>query len=175
MKKGWIILTNVLLSVLILVLVAIHTGMERRAIQQSQVTAFEDMTVAMEQVAANYLEGEQRICDTWAANINANDYTIEEAAAFVRASHIIQNRMAHLIFTDDSSYSGLSTVGKVKAPDNYEVSYANFDVIEEIFQQERIIDQDISITRAYTNPINGAQSIAFFDRVYLAGERRGSL
>lgn len=126
MKKRWIVFTNVVIGVLIVLIVAAHTSRATSRTQQSRIAAFETMTVAMERVAANYLEGEQHICDTWAANINAHSYTIEEAAAFVRSSHIIANRMAHIIYTDDGSLSGLSTVGRVKDPENYQVSYAGF-------------------------------------------------
>ncbi len=48
---------------------------------------FVNTTVAMERVTENYLEGEQSICNNWAHYINSSDMTLEEAAAYVRATH----------------------------------------------------------------------------------------
>ena len=57
MKRIGIVLTNVLIMIGILLFVALYVGKEQRKLTAAQVAAFEDMTVAMERVTANYLEG----------------------------------------------------------------------------------------------------------------------
>ncbi|MCR5847267.1 MAG: hypothetical protein K6G75_04040 [Lachnospiraceae bacterium] len=78
-------------------------------------------TVTMEQVTENYLEGEQRICDVWARYINNKTMTMEEAAEYIRSSHVLSNTSGHLIFAD--TLTGLSTRPKQGTDTDYDVSY----------------------------------------------------
>ena len=47
---------------------------------------FMNMSIGMEQVTTNYLEGEQRLCDSWAACINSRKMNMAEAIRSVEDS-----------------------------------------------------------------------------------------
>ena len=107
MRKIFISIVNVIIMVAILVFVVLYSGYTSRESYRRQIEHFENTTVTMEQVTGNYLEGEQRVCDVWARYINNNVMTMEEAAEYIRSSHVLANTSAHLIFTD--TFTGLST------------------------------------------------------------------
>ena len=178
LNKRWIILVNVVIILGILAFVFQYARRESLETAQAQIRAFEDTTADMEQVTVNYLEGEQRICDVWAHYINAKGMTMEEATAFVATSHVLPDTSAHLLYYDDGSFSGLAT--RPLTPDGAfpTVSYAILNLFPE---PERVTPpgQGVGVTRAYTNPVNGVQSLAFCNRVTLldpdTGAARGAL
>ena len=90
----------------------------------------------MERVTENYLEGEQRICDVWARYINSRNMTIEEAAAYIRDSHVLANTSAHLIFKD--TLTGLSTRPKQGTTDDYGASYERVGLLDHMEWEEEI-------------------------------------
>ena len=164
MRKTVIIIVNVVIMVAMLIFVVLYSGSESRHSYQRQIEHFEDTTVTMEHVTENYLEGEQRICDIWARYINTKAMTMEEAAEYIRASHVLENSSAHLISLD--SLTGISTRPKQGTDDDYAVSYKKIGLLEETDWIDEI-GKSINITRAYTNPMNGEQSLAFCDLVEL--------
>ena len=170
MKRFRIVLINLLIVLGILTFLMRYVTSEGAELTAAQITAFEDMTVAMERVTANYLVGEQRICDVWARYINSVGMTLEEAAAFIRVSHVLPTVSAHLLTEEDGVLQGLSTRPRAGTEDDYAVSYVNIDISRNL---ERIggIGEGINITRAYTNPISGTQSIAFCNRIRLLDEK----
>ena len=111
-------MANVALVVAILVFVTLYSNREKKENYEHQVEHFVDTTIAMERVTENYLEGEQGICDNWAQYINNRDLTLEEAAAYVRATHALATTSAHLI--DADTLKGYSTHGDQHYPDLYE-------------------------------------------------------
>ena len=169
MKRYRVALINVLIMLGILTFLTRYAASERTKITNSQIAAFENMTVAMERVTANYLEGEQRICDVWARYIDENAMTLEEAAAFVRTSHVISNTSAHVLMETDGVMQGLSTRPRAGTADDYSVSYASVDIFRNADSLGEI-GSGINITRAYTNPASGTQSIAFCNRIHLVLE-----
>ena len=164
MKKSWIIIVNVVIMIAILTFVVLYSGFESRETYQRQIEHFENTTITMEYVTENYLEGEQRICDVWARYINSKTMSMEEAADFIRISHVLPNASAHLIYSD--TLTGLSTRARQGTADDYTVSYERLDLLIDI-DWISDIGESINISRAYTNPINGEQSIAFCNRVLL--------
>ncbi len=173
MKKAFIIIVNAIIIAAILLYVVLYSRFENRDSYRRQVEHFEDTTVTMEQVTENYLEGEQRICDVWAHYINSSSMTMEEAAAYVRTSHVLENTSAHLVSLD--TLTGLSTRPKQGTTDDYAVSYERIALLEDVSWINEI-GQSINITRAYTNPMNGEQSLAFCNRITLydpSGETSG--
>jgi signal transduction histidine kinase/DNA-binding response OmpR family regulator len=118
----------------------------------------------MEHVTENYFEGEQRICDVWARYINNKSMTMEEATDYIRTSHVLANTSAHLISLD--TLTGLSTRPKQGTDDDYSVSYKQINLLENVNWNDKI-GESINVSRAYTNPMNGEQSLAFFDKVTL--------
>jgi len=164
MKKIYIIIVNVIIMAAILIFVVLYSRFESRDSYRRQIEHFEDITVTMEHVTENYLEGEQGICDVWARYINSKAMTMEEAADYIRVSHVLENASAHLISLD--TLTGLSTRPKQGTADDYAVSYTRIDLLENVDWIDEI-GKSINITRAYTNPMNGEQSLAFCNRVAL--------
>ena len=164
MKKLSIIIVNVIIMAAIVLFVVLYSGSESRDAYQRQIGNFENTTVTMEQVTENYLEGEQRICDVWAQYINNNTMTMEEAADYIRSSHVLENTSAHLIFPD--TLTGLSTRPKQGTTDDYAVSYERVGLLDDVSWIDEI-GKSTNVTRAYTNPMNGEQSLAFCNFVTL--------
>ena len=156
MKKSFIIFVNVIIIAAILIFVVLYSRYEIQDSYRRQVENFENTTVTMEQVTENYLEGEQRICDVWAQYINSASISMEEAAAYVRSSHVLENTSAHLIFVD------------------YAVSYERLNVLRDVDWIDDI-GSSINITRAYTNPMNGEQSLAFCNKISVYDSEGGSI
>ena len=169
MKKNIIIIVNVVIMAAILVFVVLYSRYENRESFRRQVEHFENTTVTMENVTKNYLEGEQGICDVWARYIDSKTLTMEEAIDSIRTLHVMENASAHLIFLD--TLTGLSTRPKQGSINNYTVSYERIALLEDADWVNEIGDS-INITRAYTNPMNGEQSLAFCNRVTLYDPER---
>ncbi len=170
MKKTLVIIFNVVIMVVMLMFVVFYSRFEIKDSYQRQIENFEDTTVTMERVTENYLEGEQRICDVWAQYINSQNMTIEEAAEFIRSSHVLGNTSGHLIFED--TLSGLSTRPKLGTTTDYEVSYERLDFLDDVAWIGEIGESN-NITRAYTNPMNGEQSMAFCNIITLYDSESG--
>ena len=162
--KKIVIITNVILIAAILTFVVLFSQFENREFIQRQTDHFENTTVSLEQVTVNYLEGEQRICDVWARYINSSPMTMKEAADYIRASHVLANTSAHLVSLD--TQAGLSTRPKQGTTDDYEISYKRVGLLDDVSWIDGI-GEAINITRAYTNPMNGEQSLAFCNRITL--------
>ena len=159
MKKNLMILGNTLIVFLILFLIALYIRIEQKNNLSSQTEAFGNMTVAMENMTTNYLVGEQQVCNSWANYINSKAMTADEAIAFVRDSISTPDVMAHILFTDDQELTGLSTAAKSSGGDDYSVSYRNISAFSSGFYE--FLGNSVNVTRAYTNPVNAIQSIAF--------------
>ena len=162
--KKIVIIVNAIIMTAILIFVVLYSGFESRDIYLRQIEHFENMTVSMERVTHNYLEGEQRVCDVWARYINNSSMTMDEAVDFIRDSHVLENTSAHLISLD--TLTGLSTRTKQGTEDDFVVSYERIALSEDM---NWIVDigKAINVSRAYTNPMNGEQSLAFCNRVML--------
>ncbi|WP_034451101.1 response regulator [Butyrivibrio sp. AE2032] len=171
LKKYLVVIVNVIIMAGILVFVVLYSRFENRDSYRRQIAHFEDTTVTMEQVTANYLEGEQRICDVWAQYINGKSMTLEEAADYIRASHVLNNTSAHIILLD--TLTGLSTRPRLGTSDDFAVSYERLNLLNDVKWISEIGDS-INITRAYTNPMNGEQSLAFCNKVLLFDQENGS-
>ena len=162
--KRFVIIVNAIIMAAILVFVVLYSGFESKNTYQRQIEHFENITVTMENVTENYLEGEQRICDVWARYINNKSMAMEEAADYIRASHVLANTSAHLISLD--TLTGLSTRPKQGSADDYAVSYERVALLDDVDWIDGI-GESINVSRAYTNPMNGEQSLAFCNRVTL--------
>ena len=171
MKKPIVIIVNVVIMAAILTFVVLYSGFENRAAYRRQIEHFEDTTVTMEHITENYLLGEQSVCDVWAHYINSRAMTMEEAAGFIRVSHVTETASAHLISLD--TLEGLSTRPRQGTTDDYAVSYSRIGVLGNADWIDEI-GQSINITRAYTNPMNGEQSLAFCNRITLCDPESGT-
>ena len=165
MKKILVIIANVLIMFGILFFVVQYANNRSVESYQAQISDFETMTVSVERVTANYLEEEQRICDTWAGYINVSDMYIDEAVLFLANSQTVAGVTAQLVYPDiDGWFSGYSTAPHSDEPENYSVSYRGIDIFSDAAEEVND-NSSVHITRAYTNPVNGIQSIAFYNAV----------
>ena len=164
MKKLWVIIVNVFIMIAMLTFVVLYSNNENKVITQRQTEHFENTAITMEHVTENYLEGEQRICDVWARYINSEDMTIEDAVSFIRVSHVLANASAHIVYRD--TLSGLSTRARRDDADDYSVSYGQIGFLNDV-SWIHDIGESINISRAYTNPVNGEQSLAFCNYITL--------
>jgi len=171
MKKIIVIIVNAIIIAAMLIFVVLYSRIESTDSYRRQVDHFEDTMITMENVTENYLEGEQQICDVWARYINSENMTMEEAAQFIRASHVLENASAHLISLD--TLTGLSTRPKQGTEDDRAVSYKQIALLEDVDWINEI-GKSINVTRAYTNPMNGEQSLAFCNRIMLYEPESGS-
>ena len=170
LKTSWIVMANVALMSAILAFVALFSNYERKENYRGQVEHFVNTTIAMERVTGNYLEGEQGICDNWAQYINSRDLTLEEATAYVRATHAKGATSAHLI--DMETLTGYSTQPKLNTADDYDVSYQRIELLGD-GAWIADVGTAINISRTYTNPLSGEQSLAFCNRIAVRDAETG--
>ena len=173
MKKSLIILGNILIILAVLAAVFLDVSSEQQWRMETKREDFENMTAAMENVTANYLLGEQQVCNAWARYINASDLTAEEAIAFLGKSVNRPQVMAHILYEENGELVGLSTEAHKKDPGDYTVSYKNIDILDEEHRMLMSEDSVVKVTRAYTNPVNAIQSIAFCCNVKIRDEETG--
>ena len=171
MKRIWVAVANVVIIIAMITFVVLYAGIENRNATQRQIEHFENTTITMEHVTENYLEGEQRICDVWAHYINSGNMTMEEAVSFIRLSHVLPSTSAHIVYVD--TLTGLSSKPRPNS-ENYNVSYVPMDLLNDISWINEI-GKSINISRAYTNPVNGEQSIAFCNCVTLYDSQSGGM
>ena len=169
MRKYVIIIVNIIIIAAILTFVVLYSGFTNRESNRRQIEYFENTTVTMKRVTENYLEGEQRVCDVWARYINNKTMTMAEAAEYIRSSHVLAHTSAHLVFLD--TRTGLSTRPKQGTTDDYTVSYERVNVLNDMNWGDEI-GKSVNITRTYTNPMNGEQSLAFCNTITLYDEER---
>ena len=174
MKKNLIILSNVLIVLAIVAFVVLYAGHAQQQLVASKTEAFENMTVAMENITTNYLIGEQRVCESWANYINAGSLTGEEAVAFLRDSVATPGVMAHILYTDGDPLTGLSTEASPLHPDDFTVSYAGISLFRRKPDAFLTSQASVHATRAYTNPISAVQSIAFCSAITLRDAASGA-
>ncbi len=171
MKKPWVIIVNVSIMIAMLTFVVLYSSYQNRDMTQRQIEHFESTTITMEHVTENYLEGEQRICDVWARYISSRDMTIDEAVSFIRNSHVLPYASTHIVYLD--TLSGLSTKARQNASDDYSVSYQRINLLNDV-SWINDIGESINISRAYTNPVNGEQSLAFCNLIALHDSQTGA-
>ena len=171
MKKSLIVVVNAIIMIAILLFVVLYSNYESENVYQRQIENFENTTVTIERVTENYLEGEQRICDVWALYINSKAMSIEEAADYIATSNALPNTSAHLVYLD--TLTGISTNPRQGSPDDHSVSYVRLDILNDtswIYD----IGESVNISRAYTNPVNGEQSLAFCNKITLFDASSGT-
>ena len=167
MKKFILLITNIAIISFVLIFVTFYAQKELKTDFQNQKENFKNITISAELVTKNYLEGEQRNCDSWANFINSRPkLTIEDAITFVISAKTNPEIIGHILFEQDGKLIGLST--RTYSPENaeYSLSYENLDIFES-FNEIEASGNGVNVTRAYINPATGVQSIAFYDKIKL--------
>ena len=178
MKKLPILISNILIVAFIMIFVSLHVTNQGKLHITRNRENFENMTMGLEQVTTYYLEGEQRLCNSWARYISLNNLTMEQAIDYLNEVQVINSNSAHIIMLD--TLEGLSNRPHTENPDDYSVSYKSIDILSSLKNIKADLAPDhstylytntfdsVHVTRSYTNPMNGIQSIAFCDVVNLS-------
>jgi signal transduction histidine kinase/DNA-binding response OmpR family regulator len=178
-KRALVIVPNILIIAFILLFIVRYANYKVEETNQNAITEYEKMTLTVNQIITNYLEDEQHLCDIWSNYVNSSaeagtPMTAEEIVSYIRKAKISPEISGHLVFIDDSDYSGISTAENPSKPGDYFVSYKNisiFDNLDSVSNANGVVN----LTRAYTNPLNGIQSIAFMNYVQVLDEDTGDL
>ena len=162
MRKIWIVIANILIMLLIVLFVIIYTNLDHAKVYNNQVKMFESTAIRMNNITENYLKTEQDICDNWANYINSKSLDIDEALDFIVTSKKSLSASAHIIYKN--TLTGLSSNPSIKDSSNYTISYSEIGLFN---NTDWISDKydSINVSRAYTNPIDAVQSMAFCRRV----------
>ena len=179
MKKALVIVPNLLIIGFILFFTVQYTNSKMEESNKNAIDAYEKMTVTVSQIITNYLEDEQHLCDIWSNYINRSaesgePMTAEEAISFIRKAKTSPEISGHLIFMDTPGFSGISTSSNLSNPDDYSVSYKNISIFDNLDSVSNV-DGVVNLTRAYTNPLNGVQSISFMNYVQILDPETGEL
>ena len=184
MKKVPIFIANILIIFFIMVFVLLYVRQQGKIQSVANTEDFVNMTISLERVTTYYLEGEQRLCNSWARYISPNQLTMNEAIEYLKQVQVIKTNSSHVIFLD--SLTGLSNRARADNPDDNTVSYQNIDILSSLKNISSELQPEhrtylytdnfdaVHVTRSYTNPMNGVQSIAFCDVVNLT-DSAGSL
>ncbi len=169
MKKALVIIPNLLIIGFILVFIVRYANFRVEENNQNVINDYEKMTATVNQIITNYLEDEQHLCDIWSNYVNRSaeagtPMTAEEIISFIRKAKISPEISGHLIYMDDPDLSGISTAENTSVPGDYSVSYKNISIFDNLDNVSDVAGV-VNLTRAYTNPMNGVQSIAFMNYV----------
>jgi signal transduction histidine kinase/CheY-like chemotaxis protein/HPt (histidine-containing phosphotransfer) domain-containing protein len=178
-KKALVIVPNILIIGLILFFTVNYANAKVKESNQNVIESYEKMTITVDQIITNYFEDEQHLCDIWSNYINSSaeagePMTAEEAVSYIRKAKLYPEISGHLIFMDSPNRSGISSSASPKSSDDYSVSYKNISIFENLDSVSNI-DGVVNLTRAYTNPLNGVQSIAFMNFVQVLDEGTGEI
>ncbi len=176
MKKRYIIIINILIVGLILSITAKYANDRATESNRASIASFEKMTTTTEQIVANYLEDEQHLCDIWSNYINRSaeagtPMTDEAAISYIRKAKISPEISGHLIFIDDGSMAGVSTTASSTDSSDYSVNYSHINIFENL--EISNVNDVVNLTRAYTNPLSGVQSIGFLNNVKVLDNKTG--
>ncbi len=97
----------------------------------------------------------------------------DEAISYIRKVKISPEISGHLIYIDDGSMSGVSTTPSTTDPSKYSVNYSHINIFNNL--EVSSVDGVVNLTRAYTNPLSGVQSIAFLNNVKVLDDETGEM
>ena len=180
MKKLSVLITNIVIVIFIIFFVVLHVTTQGDFHKERNRENFVNMTVSLERVTTYYLEGEQRLCNSWARYINHNNLTLRQTIEYLNRVQVVKNYSSHVIMLD--SLKGLSNRGQTGNIEDNTVSYENIDILSSLTNLRSELEPEhstylytnsfdsVHVTRSYTNPVNGIQSIAFCDVVNLTAD-----
>ena len=178
LKKRCIVIINILIVGLILFIIAKYANDRAEESNLASIASFEKMTTTTEQIVVNYLADEQHLCDIWANYINRSEeagtpMTVDEAISYIRKAKISPEISGHLIYIDDGSMAGISTTASSTDPSDYSVNYSRINIFDNL--EVSNADGAVNLTMAYTNPLNGVQSIAFLNNIKVLDSETGDV
>ena len=174
MKRALVIVPNLLIIVFVLLYIFHYTNYKEEESNRIAIEEYEKMTVTVDQIITNYLEDEQHLCDIWSNYVKRSaeagtPMTAEEVISYIRKAKISSEICGHLIFLDDPELSGISTTENLNGSGDYSVSYKKIPIFDNLDNVSNV-NGVVNLTRAYTNPTTGIQSIAFMNYVQVLDE-----
>ena len=125
---------------------------------------------SLSSMTSNYLVGESHLCRSWANYINSTNLTQEEAIEFVDNSITDKNIvMAHIV--NSTTMQGVSTEGHSSNPNDKTMSYSGYFLSSVTYAE----NTGVKASPQYTNPMNGAPSIAFYTEIKLKNSTNPSV
>lgn len=167
MKKFLLLITNIVIIAIVIAFIANYARHERLLNREIEMNSFKNITLSAELVTTNYLEGEQRTCNSWANYMNSQNMTMQQAIEYVRAARTNSRVCGDILKVD--TLTGLSTNANTKDPNDFTVSYKALPILHTADE----LEDEINVTRSYTNPVTGIQSIAFYNIIELLNEDTG--
>ena len=161
MKYRWIIPVNILIVTMIIAFIAVYARSRQQSEIRSKEKTFVDLTLAMERVMENYFVQEQHHCDSWATYINSSGLSLRDAALTLQKSHTgREDGAAHIILA--GQLEGLAVEnGRI-----CDVSYKGISLLRDPDELHEI-GEHVNITRTFTDPVSGIQSLAFYNKVLI--------
>ena len=163
MKRIALVVVNFIIVLVVAFLVVFYVRVDNREATKANQQKFQDTTIILEEIASNYLEDNQNICDMWAAVIEKRHVTMEEAALYLGETDIADGASAQLLWVD--TLTGIASVGKASDPTDYSLDYNKSglsDVLDDVLGEN-----EIAITKRYSDPLTGAYVVAFCNAVNL--------
>ena len=100
LSRTLLIFCNIVLMTGALLFAALYSNRVRRQQAEMELDSFQTTVESMKQVSANYLNAERKYAQDWAAYIEAQDMTEDEALAYIRASNTQADRSANIVDMD---------------------------------------------------------------------------
>ncbi len=98
--KTLLVLCNILLMSAALVFAVAYSDRMRKNQEKMELDTFQATIESLKQVSVNYLDAERHYAEDWAAYIEAQDMTEDEALAYIRASNTQTDRSANIVDMD---------------------------------------------------------------------------
>ena len=167
MKKFILLIANIIIIAFVILFISNYARHERQIDREIEMNSFKNITFSAELVTTNYLEGEQRTCNSWANYINSRAITMQQAVDYVTTAKTSARVSGHII--NINTLKGLSTNANPNNPEDFTVSYEYLPILHTADE----LKGEINVTRSYTNPVTGIQSIAFYNIIELLNEETG--
>lgn len=175
--KGYIraavFVSNIIIVLAMIMMCINYVRMQKINNRTQAMNAFVPTVSSMQKALRNYMLSQQRSCNDWAVYINSQDMTLAEAIDYINSSVSVEGKMGHIV--DYDTLMGFSS--RPDANGNSSVDYSlqesHFELTFEGIEQNTIDDDIVYITKTYTNPINGLESVGFCQDVCLREENGG--
>ena len=140
-----LVLCNVLLMTAVILFAMNYSNRVQAKQEQMELDTFCSTVESMKQVSANYLDGERQYARNWAAYMESQDMTEDEALAFIRATNTQDDRSANIV--DMDTYEARSSMIRTDGTDTVSV-YREFvdggydlfvDIMQRMFEGQETV------------------------------------
>lgn len=107
--RNILILGNILLILVAITFVLYYATDVRRDREDMERDTFTSTVETMKQISVRYLDTERQSAENWAAYIENQQMTMDEALAYIQASNTQEDRRAHIV--DMDTYEAYSSAG----------------------------------------------------------------